>query len=260
MTNTSDRAGSPTPLTVRARWQRWEMESLGALRTRSEQRTHGTGQLPLADEPDPDAQARAKALEEARTLGYREGQEEGRRDGQAKGLEAGHTEGLERGRREGLLAGHQEGLAQGRQEGAAESQRQAEQLGRLVETCATAIHDLEAEAGQAMIRLATRIAAQFLHTELRENPRLIVDLVQDLLQTQVPQDTTLTLHLNPEDLALVEAFLQQEPDPDHYRLLADPTVSQGGCRLQTPYGSVDATFETRWQRITTALGLPAQAS
>ena len=77
----SDKSGPSIDLATRARWQRWEMESLDALKQPLGRR---------ASDRDPRHQAelarrRAQALAEAR--------EEGLAQGRADGFEQGHREG-----------------------------------------------------------------------------------------------------------------------------------------------------------------------
>lgn len=253
--NMSDEAAHLPDLAVRARWQRWEMESLDTLRGDGRRGLKKTG---LTNRPTPAderaALALAKATEEASTRGHREGTERGLREGQAQGFAQGHAQGLEQGRQEGFSAGRQEGRAQGLAQGAEEARAQAARLDSLADTCATALAHLEEEVGQSLIQLATHIAEHILRTRLNQDPALIVALVQDTLQDDAAPDTTLTLHLHPDDLALVQEFLQQQPDLHQHRLLADEHISRGGCVIDTPHGCIDATLETRWRRVVSALG------
>jgi flagellar assembly protein FliH len=39
-----------------------------------------------------------------------------------------------------------------------------------------------------------------------------------------------------------------------YRLLADARITPGGCIAETALGSIDATIETRWERVIAAVG------
>jgi len=36
-------------------------------------------------------------------------------------------------------------------------------------------------------------------------------------------------------------------------LFADDTLLPGGCRAETPFGAIDATVQTRWQRVAASL-------
>lgn len=201
-----------------------------------------------------EAEVLAKARETGQTQGYQAGFARGTQDGHAAGLQSGHAQGLATGHKEGHAAGYQDGLSQGQADGAELVHAQAQRLQALTDTCADALAQLEAEVGQSLIHLAVRIAEQVLRTELQDRPNRIIDLVQDVLQASPQQGNTLTLRLHPEDLALVQAFLQQSPDLGHTQQVADESLSRGGCIVETQQGSIDATLETRWRRIITALG------
>lgn len=237
-------------LQTRARWQRWEMDSL---RTQHQRRS-SDAEPHKSDLLRRRTQALAQAREEGLDKGYREGYEKGKAEGHALGLETGRAEGHALGLEAGRIEGHALGLETGHTEGAAQVQEQAARLNAMAQACAAAINGLEAEIGQSLIQLATRIAEQVLGDQLRQHPDYILTLVQDVLQSRPELSASLNLRLHPDDLGLVNSFLQQNPELSNYRLIADERITRGGCIAETALGSVDATLETRWQRIVSALG------
>ncbi|MGB6009299.1 flagellar assembly protein FliH [Castellaniella sp.] len=240
-------------LQTRARWQRWEMDSLESLRAQPKRRA--TDSEPAqADALRRRAQALAQARQEGLDKGYQEGFDKGHAEGHAQGLEIGRAEGHGQGLAAGRAEGHAQGLESGHTEGAALAREQAARLNAVAQACAGALNDLEAEVGQALIRLATRIAEQVLRDQLREHPDHILAVVRDVLQSRPEPGAPLNLRLHPDDLGLVSAALQQNPDHANYRLIADERIARGGCLAETALGSVDATLETRWERIVSALG------
>jgi flagellar assembly protein FliH len=251
----SDKPGPSSDLAARARWQRWEMESLDALRANPMRReTDRNAERRKAELRRRATEALTQAREQGQARGYQEGFEQGRQAGRTEGLELGRAEGLEQGRTEGRTAGYQDGMAQGHADGAALAREQAKRLDTLANACGAALNGLEAEVGQALIQLATGIAEQVLRSHLRDHPNQILELVQDVLQSAPRQGTAIFLRLHPDDLALVQAFLQQNPDLSQYQLVADEQITRGGCIAETLQGSIDATLETRWLRVTAALG------
>ena len=58
-------------------------------------------------------------------------------------------------------------------------------------------------------------------------------------------------------MKLVRQYLDKEPGVGLWRLLPDPEITPGGCIAETALGDIDATLETRWKRVTAALGYPA---
>ena len=250
----SDKSGPSIDLATRARWQRWEMESLDALQRPAGQRTSERDPNQLAElrrrRAQAHAQGHAEGLTQGRTEGYAQGHTEGLAQGLEEGRTAGHAEGLEQGRSEG----HTQGYAQGLDEGAALAREHAARLDGLAQSCAAALDNLEAEVGQSVIQLAVRIAEQVLRTHIRDYPNHVLDLVREVMQNRPDQGAALRLRLNPDDMDLVRAFLQQLPEPSNYTLSADESITRGGCVAETALGAVDATLETRWHRIIAALG------
>ncbi|MHA3902303.1 flagellar assembly protein FliH [Castellaniella sp. WN] len=252
----SDKSGPSIDLATRARWQRWEMESLDALRQPFGRRASDRDPRHLAELAQRRAQALAEAREEGLAQGRAEGFEQGRRGGHAQGLEQGLVEGHAQGLAQGLAEGHAQGRAKGLAEGADLAREQATRLNSLAQACGAALEGIEQEVGQSVIQLAVRIAEQVLRTHIRDYPNHILDLVREVMQARPEQGAALRLRLHPDDLDLVRTFLQQTPDPAHYRLSADESITRGGCVAETALGSVDATLETRWRRIIAALGQP----
>lgn len=251
----SDKPGTFSDLATRARWQRWEMESLDALRPNPMRReSDRNAEQRKAEMRRRTVEALTQAREQGQARGYQEGFEQGRLAGHTEGLASGRAEGLEQGRAEGHAAGYQDGMAQGHAEGASLAREQAQRLDTLADACGAALNGLEAEVGQALIHLATRIAEQVLRSHLRDHPNQILELVQDVLQSAPRQGTAIVLRLHPDDLALVQAFVRQNPDLSQYQLVDDEQITPGGFIAETLQGSIDATLETRWLRVTAALG------
>jgi flagellar assembly protein FliH len=164
----------------------------------------------------------------------------------AEGREQGLAQGSEEGREIGLRSGHAEGIEIARE--------QAAGLDELANAVAKALNTLEQEIGQALISLAVRIAEQVLNTTLDNQPKKILDLVGEIINIAPEHNGLLQLRLNPQDLELIQQFFAQDSNPRPYRLIADECITRGGCIAETTLGLIDATLETRWQRVIATLG------
>jgi flagellar assembly protein FliH len=71
----------------------------------------------------------------------------------------------------------------------------------------------------------------------------------------VQQPAILVLH--PDDAPYVKERLQDELAQADWRIVEDPDVQRGGCRVETATNQIDASIGTRWQRIARALGKPS---
>lgn len=220
-----------------AAWERWQA---GSLELDSEETSPEPAQPEQPPEPPPpDPQT---ILEAARKQGFAAGREAGHAKGLTQGRETGHAEGREAGYAEGLAAGQ------------ADARREAEHLHALSERCAQAYATLEHDMSEALVTLALDIARQMLRQELTTNPASVLATVREILHADPDQPQGLRLWLHPEDFELVEEHLGAEVREQGWRLMADPQLARGDCRAESPYGAIDATLQTRWQRIAAALG------
>lgn len=234
-------------------WRRWKMDAVEPLLDDTELPPDGPATLPH-DLDEELAQLKCQSRDE----GYAQGLEEGRKQGLSQGFEEGRAQGQEAGHAEGFAAGMKAALEQG----ATITDEQASQLAALLDACTQALQDIEAETGQALIRLAISISQQVIRSSLAVEPEKILDTIRDILQLDAGQEGLLRLRAHPDDLTLLEAHLLDEPSAHRWRLLADPTIERGGCIAETSLGNIDATLQTRWQRVIGALGhnLPWVAS
>src|SRR5690606_8639942 len=99
-------AGPSLDQATLGRWQRWEMESLEALRPPLGRRATDRDPRHQAELARRRAQVLAEAREEGLTLGRTEGFEQGRGEGHAQGLEQGRAEGYAQGLEQGRAEGH----------------------------------------------------------------------------------------------------------------------------------------------------------
>ena len=63
------------------------------------------------------------------------------------------------------------------------------------------------------------------------------------------------VRLNPLDLDVLEDVLRQEFSALTLTLLADASVTRGGCLVEAAGTVVDGTMEKRWSRAVARLGL-----
>ena len=117
--------------------------------------------------------------------------------------------------------------------------------------------DLDAEVEEQLVALAIALARQIIHREIRLHPEAITLVVREDLESlpMARRNTKIVLH--PEDLPLVLAALGESERG--IRLLEDPALSRGGCRVETDNSRIDATLEQRIHQVLARLldGQPA---
>jgi flagellar assembly protein FliH len=171
-------------------------------------------------------------------------------------------------RAEGIAAGQREGLAAAQhliEARAAEIavQKTQEQLRTVLPAFRAAALALELERDRwlatwenSAIRLSAAIAGKILKHELSQRPELALSVVREALQLAMGQPDV-KLRLNPLDLEQLrdcgKGAVSRLGAVGEATLVADETVSRGGCLIETHHGVIDARLETQIERITSEL-------
>lgn len=108
--------------------------------------------------------------------------------------------------------------------------------------------------GQGLLTLALDIAQQVVRTTLAEQPEAVAAAVREVLHINPSAGGQMRLWANPQDIELIRLHLADELKEGHWRVLADESITRGGCRAETPFGDIDATLQTRWRRVAASLG------
>jgi flagellar biosynthesis/type III secretory pathway protein FliH len=141
----------------------------------------------------------------------------------------------------------QAGYAEGYEKGAAEW-AEAIRVAR-----ASVVAAIEA-AKPEIVRMALRVAEKVLRRRLEADPEAVVPMVDEALRSlSAQQQTRVVLRAHPADLAVLERrrqrWLERNPGLSSLQVVADETLSRGGCRIESEFGMVDATIDTQLQVI-----------
>jgi flagellar assembly protein FliH len=208
-------------------YQRWEMASLGSNNIAKE--------APATHSIDASAEKSLAILREnARQEGYAAGLVEGRI--------AGHTAGLNEGRALGL--------AEGRHDAADELAR----LRQITENFGTAAAHADQLIAQDILDLTLDLAKAMLKTSLAVRPELIIPLVGEAIRAMPTIQQPAFLILHPDDALLISNHMGDELAKAGWRISEDVHLEHGGCRIETATNHIDASAQTRWQRLAHALG------
>jgi flagellar assembly protein FliH len=123
------------------------------------------------------------------------------------------------------------------------------------------INDTKAEIlnywEQSALRVASAIAERIIRRELSEDPQITVRLIAETLRVASAMEG-ISVHISPQDYdnlgsqvsRLIKSIGQLAPNS----LVADPTVTPGGCVVKTKFGEVDQQIESQLRRIEEELG------
>jgi flagellar assembly protein FliH len=101
------------------------------------------------------------------------------------------------------------------------------------------------------LRVAIAISERVLRREIERTPEVALTLVRETLELSTTGEAKLLLH--PEDIRCLgpqlESLLAELGRTATVSLVADDTITRGGCRLDTRLGSIDQQLEAQLARI-----------
>lgn len=179
------------------------------------------------------------AQQEARSL-LNETRKEGYDDGFGRGYEAGRIE------------GHQKAYEDARVEFLQQQNKLITAMSEALEQFEVTKRDLFIAARSDITRFAGRVAQRVTKVAAVMNPQSVTANLEAALR-ELGRASDLQVRLHPGDVAAVEKFLeslnQQAADAMHVRIMADESVSAGGCMLAGGGAMVDATIDGQLDQI-----------
>lgn len=160
---------------------------------------------------------------------------------------------------EGFRHGHDAGSQETRDALEASIRRSAEdtavRMGQLLHSMGDQLIAAEQHIARQILELSCDIARQVVRQELKVNTRHLRAVIGEALEQMVEDGLPATVRMNPEDLALMKGALLETLGESAPEMVADPDITPGGCLIQSPSSTVDATLEKRWARAVGNLGL-----
>ncbi|MCH8537137.1 MAG: flagellar assembly protein FliH [Alkalimonas sp.] len=208
----------------------------------------GVAEVPEEDDEDLDVKPlTAEDMEQLRQQAYEAGFSEGKEDGFAKGYEEGRQQGQEDGTKQGLAEGKKLGLEESQQL----IEQQLNDLETMLDNLQQPLKQLDEQVEHQLVTLALAMAKAVLQTEVQTNEQVVLQALQQATEALPLQKEHIRIKFHPDDLAIIEQhFSQEQIAQRHWTLLAEPTISRGGCKLETDTSAVDRSLE---QRIETSL-------
>ena len=101
-------------------------------------------------------------------------------------------------------------------------------------------------------QLACAIASRIVRRELQHQPEIALQWVQEALQ-MCAGAAEITVRLHPSDHETLGKQVCQLAEVFHpaasAKIVADPSLSVSGCRIETEFGSIDQQLETQLERL-----------
>lgn len=221
----------------------WRLPSVDEEWERPRPPGQGTSEVVSEEELESLPRLTAEEIEAMQKQAYEEAAAQGQQEGYAQGREQGYREGFEQGR--------QEGYAQGE----SAVKEQIALLEQIVGTLDKPLEDLDEQVEEELTALAIALARQLVRRELKTDPGQIIAVVREALSVLPANSRKVNLYLHPEDAELVRSALSIDEHGQRWKLVDDPLLTRGGCRVISENSAIDATVETRMAAaIARALG------
>ena len=167
---------------------------------------------------------------------------------------------------------YEEAHAAGYEAGKAEAREHLARFDAIMRTLARPLDELDARVEEELVALAIAVARQLIRRELRTDPGEVVAAVREALALLPVGVREVRVHLHPEDAKIVRTLASsrngeiphsQRPLPpaaaaaneesphfsadelQMWRIVEDPVLARGGCRIESESSQIDARLETR---------------
>jgi flagellar assembly protein FliH len=150
---------------------------------------------------------------------------------------------IEQWRKDAQDEGYQEGLKIAAEQAISTQQR----LQQLINFFEHPLKSLNEEVEQQLSHVVVTLAQQLVRRELKIEPGEIIGLIRDSVELLPGNARGIRIYLHPEDASLVRNALSIEADNEElsWKLIEDPMITQGGCKIKSESSSINVTLENR---------------
>lgn len=151
---------------------------------------------------------------------------------------------------------YENGFAQGEKDGIELGEKKVLKVIENIENFFIEISHLKKEIlkqyEKGILDLIFAIAEKIVHRKIESDERIVKDIVLKAFEL-ASEKSKIMLRVNPEDFDYIERlkpeFFSKFKDLKSIMVTSDPSITRGGCFLETPYGDLDATVETQLEKI-----------
>ena len=124
----------------------------------------------------------------------------------------------------------------------------------LLDAISNSIAQAQQDIAQDLLDLALETARQMVKQTMVSKPDVVLDVIREAVGALPHTSNGVHLVVHPEDAAIIREHMSEQINHSGWKILEDASITRGGARIETSNSQVDATVETRWKRIVSALG------
>ena len=151
---------------------------------------------------------------------------------------------------EGIAEGIKDGYDKGYKSGSEDVRAMMTKMSQICRALLEPISTQDDEIEQALMDLTKTICGQVIQRELQMDASSLNEVIKEALDCLHAGAKRIRIHLNPNDVEFIESSLEAMEGVEFtWKLLPHPTISPGGCIVETEKSMVDARAETRLSAI-----------
>ncbi len=144
---------------------------------------------------------------------------------------------------------YQEGFKQGREEGReaglGDIKAKAAQLEILMAGLSKPFGHLDDQVERELLALAAALTRTLVHREIETDSSILLPAVREAMAALPVAARDVQLHLHPQDVSLVRESLPPSDEERSWKIVEDPVLDPGDCRVTSNASQIDATVESR---------------
>lgn len=152
-----------------------------------------------------------------------------------------YDEGFDEGRKKGFEYGHKEGLVKS----AEQINQWSNHMDSLLTTLDTPLKLLDNQVERELVELVMSLVRQLVRREVKLDPNHIVGVVREALSILPVASRGVRVVLHPDDAELIRQIYDVSDSELGWKIIEEPVLARGGCRVQTETSQVDASLESR---------------
>lgn len=146
---------------------------------------------------------------------------------------------------------------EGYQEGLQTAQEDLERVKESLSAFFNAKQEIYDNIAPDILEISLDIAKKIIKKESIENPEVILNNIKDIMKGLSKEEAKITLRVNPSQATMLKNDVPEVADSLGLEakiiIVADETITEGGCLVTTTNGVIDATIESQLAIISEVL-------
>ena len=154
--------------------------------------------------------------------------------------------------RDAFTKGYAQGERAGREAGSERAEAMLRRLAATLEELSTLRDQMMRQAERQLVELSLAIARRILHREVSVDPELAAALAHVALE-RLGSTAPAVIRLHPDDYTTVTAQDRDLWNGRAVKVVPDPAIARGGCRVESEFGYIDASVDAQMDEMARAI-------